>query len=98
MAEANHRSKENTTINVTEVVAYLNRAFTRASIKVSDKVGSKAIRTCNGKGKCETTPMYDYQVEFSYLIDNIQRSPNYIVPKFIQEANALIASMEAAAA
>jgi len=94
MADA--KSKE--TINTTDVVAYLNRAFSRASSKVGEKFGRMATRTCPKKGKCETTPLYDYQVEFSYLIDNIQRSPNYIVPKYIQEANALIASMETAAA
>ena len=83
-------------IDVEKVTSYLNLAFTKAAIAAYDKIGNKAIRTVNKKTKkVTTTPLYDYQVEFMYLIDNIMRGPQYIVPKAIQKANELIAALEA---
>lgn len=72
-------------INVEQVVGYLNHAFSKASQKANRVIGSK-----NSKG----TKMYRYQVEFCYLVDNIQRGPRYITPKLITEANELIAKLE----
>lgn len=66
-------------INTDQVIGYLNHAFGKAVQKAN--LGSK-----NQKG----TKLYEYQVDFSYLIDGIGRSPNYIVPKLITEANELI--------
>ena len=86
------KSKE---IEVEGVVNYLNRAFTKAAMKSAKTIGAKASRFLNNNGQWETTTMYDYQVEFFYLIDNIQRGPSYIAPKYIQDANQLIAQLEA---
>lgn len=72
-------------INVEQVVTYLNHAFSRAQQKVIQAIGNR-----NFKG----TRLYDYQVDFCYLIDEIQRGPAYILPKTIQDANQLISSLE----
>lgn len=82
-------------INIEDVIKYLSRAFSKASAKASDAIGFKAARTKNKEtGKYETTLMYDYQVDFCYLIDNIRRGPRYISTKSIQLANELIAKLE----
>lgn len=85
---------ESKPINVDEVVNYLNRAFSKATSKASAELGNKAIRQKNHRGVVEKTALYDFQVEFSYLIDNIQRGPGYIRPKVIQQANDLIHQVE----
>jgi len=85
-------------INIEDVIKYLSRAFSKASSKAGDVIGSKAVRTKNKEnGTWETTLMYDYQVDFCYLIDNIRRGPRYISTKSIQLANELIAKLEAEA-
>lgn len=82
-------------INLNDVTNYLSRAFSKASIKAAETIGARAHRTKNPRtGLWETTPMYDYQVSFCYLMDNIQRGPRYISTKSIQYANELIAEME----
>lgn len=80
-------------INTDQVVNYLNHAFSRAASKASSKLGNRALRTVVD-GTVETTALYDYQVEFCYLVDTIQRGATYIVPKVIQDANDLIARLE----
>lgn len=72
-------------INVEQVVTYLSHAFSRAQQKASQAIGNR-----NYKG----TKLYHYQVDFCYLIDEIQRGPVYILPKVIQDANQLILSLE----
>ena len=79
-------------INVDKVVRYLSHAFAKAMTSATSKIGNKALRTSK-KGKVSTTALYDYQVKFCYLIDDIQRGPSYIAPKKIQEANELIAAL-----
>lgn len=81
-------------INIDEVVKYLNRAFSRATYSSSSVLGNKAIRFKNKDKVWETTSLYDYQVEFCYIIDEIQRSPKYIAVKAIQKAYALIREVE----
>lgn len=76
MAERQNHQKK---INTSQVVSYLNHAFGKAAQKAN--LGAK-----NGKG----TKLYEYQVEFSYLVDGISRGPTYIVPKLIAEANELV--------
>jgi hypothetical protein len=66
-------------------VTYLTRTFRAAEQKLKEKEGWD-----NSKG----TTLYQYQVDFCYLIDSIQRDPSYIAPKRIQEANELIANLE----
>ena len=87
----NKRAFEPKKINLVQVVNYLNHAFQKAMTKTS--IPHKAVASVNN-GKRTTTPLYDYQVEFTYLIDNIQRGPAYIIPKLIQEANELIEDLE----
>lgn len=75
--------KQQKKINVDQVVNYLNHAF------------SKAIQRSNlGPSNHKGTKLYDYQVDFCYLIHEIQKGPSYIVPKKITEANELIAMIE----
>ena len=84
-------------INIPEVVGYLNRAFSLALDKAQDtgNLGKQAVRKVDETtGNIITTPLYDYQVEFAYLIDNIQRSPAYIVPRYISEANSLLETVK----
>jgi hypothetical protein len=63
-----------------QVVNYLNHAFAKAIQPLGNK---------NAKG----TELYDHQVDFSYFIDSIQRSPTYIVSKIITDCNRLIDSI-----
>jgi hypothetical protein len=72
-------------INIEQVVIYLNHAFSRAMQKVSNQIGNR-----NHKG----TTLYAFQTEFCYLINEIQQGAVYILPKIIQDANNLIASLE----
>jgi hypothetical protein len=72
-------------INTEQVISYLSHAFMKASQKVQHLIGNR-----NHKG----TKLYRYQVEFCYLMDEIQRGPAYILPKIIQDANQLIISLE----
>jgi hypothetical protein len=73
-------------IDINRVVEYLNRAFANAVYKAGENLGTRD----NSKGSV----LYDYQVEFSYLIDSIQRDPSYSAPKMIQDANTLIEQLE----
>lgn len=72
-------------INVEQVVTYLSHAFARAQQKAVYAIGNR-----NYKG----SKLYDFQVNFCYLIDEIQRGPVYILPKVIQDANQLILELE----
>lgn len=72
-------------INVEQVVQFLSRAFSNAMNKASNVLGRD-----NSRG----TKLYEYQVEFCYLVDEILRGPVYIVPVHIQSANELIAKLE----
>ena len=72
-----HESKQ---INRDQVIKYLNHAFSKAT----QQFGSK-----NVKG----TDLYDHQVDYCYLVDEIKRGPSYMVPKVIAEANRLIDSI-----
>ena len=82
-------------INIDEVVKYLSRAFSKAASKSAAVVGTRAQRFKDRDGVWSTTPLYDYQVEFCYLINNIQKGPRYIATKSIQRENELIADLEA---
>ena len=75
--------KDVKSINVNQVVSYLNHQFAKTAEEVFGRV--MAV-----KG----TPLYDFQVEHCYLIDEIQRGPTYILPKIISDANENIAAMK----
>lgn len=72
-------------INVDQVVSYLNHTFA----KVADEVFG-ALRTKAVKG----TTLYRFQVDHCYLIDEIQRGPTYMLPKVISNANDNITAMK----
>lgn len=72
-------------INVEQVIGYLNHAFIRAQQKAIPAIGNRNFRG---------SKLYDFQVDFCYLIDEIQRGPVYILPKIIQDANQLIVALE----
>lgn len=84
-ARPRQEDKEQKKINVEQVVSYLNHAFSRAQQKVLPVIGNRNV---------QGTKLYDYQVDFCYLIDEIQRGPVYILPKVIQDANQLIVNLE----
>lgn len=91
-----HNDRKSKPINRSEVVKYLNHAFSRAVYQAtsSGNLANRATRKVLDSGKVEKTPLYEFQVEFAYLIDSIQRVPAYIIAKHIQEANELITSVE----
>lgn len=85
-------------INLGDVIKYLSRAFAKATSKASNSVNTRALRVMNKRtGQWENTLLYEYQVDFCYLMDNIKRGPRYISTKSIQRANELIAELEAEA-
>jgi hypothetical protein len=77
--------QEERKINTEQVVSYLSHAFISAMKKAQPLVGNR-----NHKG----TTLFEYQVDFCYLVDEIQRGPEYILPKIIQDANQLIVELE----
>ncbi len=77
--------KDAKSINIDQVVSYLNHTFAK---KAEEVFGSKARSAIRG------TPLYTYQVDHCYLVDEIQRGPTYMLPKVISSANDNIASMK----
>ncbi len=88
-----HQRREHKQIDVNQVLDYLNRAFDKASEPYGPR--SKAVREGSAKkpGPPKGSKLYEYQIEFCYLIDNIERGPRYMRPKVIQAANDLINGM-----
>jgi len=76
-------------INIDEVIKYLSHAFVRAVSK-SGLRSTRATRSKQRNGGFTTTKLYDYQVDFSYIMDNITRAPRYSSTQSIQQANDLI--------
>jgi hypothetical protein len=76
-----NREYKKKVVNTDQTIRFLNHAFGKAQAKAIGGSGYK-----NTKG----TQLYDYQVDFCYLIDDIQRGSKYIAPKKISEANNLI--------
>lgn len=78
-------------IDVKQVTRYLSRAFATAT-----KDLGRAVRFKNDDGKWETTKLYNLQVSFTYLLDEIQRGPTCLVTHHIAKANSLIDSVKSA--
>jgi hypothetical protein len=74
----------NERINIDQVVSYLSHAFSNAVQDFPQKSVTKDGKYSKG------TDLYKLQVDFCYLIDQIQRGPSYITPKAITECNELI--------
>ena len=86
MGNVSYTSNQDKKADTDRVVEYLNRSFAYTLQKASDRLGTRD----NSKG----TLLYQYQVDFCYLINSIERDPGYIGNKNIQEANALIERLE----
>ena len=72
-------------INIDQVVSYLNHTFAKTSEEAYGSLRPKAVRG---------TSLYEYQVNHCYLVDEIQRGPTYMLPKVISNANDNIAAMK----
>lgn len=73
-------------IDVTQTVRYLTGAFSRATQGMERAARVKDKNT----GKYVTNELYDLQVTFSYLIDDIMRGPKYFVQKLVSDCNQFI--------
>lgn len=73
-----------------KTMMFLVRSFASTTYKAAKIIGTKTETPTGAK-----TELYDYQVEFAYLLDNIKRCPQYFAPKYIQEANDLITGIKA---
>lgn len=90
---------KNSTNNKNEVqslVKHFNSLFSQAVNKVAFVIGNQASRIKNKKDKSDATPLYTIQVEYSYLIDDLERGPKYLVPQKINEIGSFIREVESA--
>ena len=79
-------NKEVREININQVVRYLNHAFSKATSGLD-----KAVRYVDYNiNKVKTTELYDLQVDFMYMLDEIQRGPKYALSRVISDCNKLI--------
>ena len=76
--------KDAKSINIEQVVSYLNHTFAKTSEEV---FGTRAAAL-------RGTRLHKYQVDHCYLVDEIQRGPIYMLPKVISNANDNIATMK----
>lgn len=96
MARDNDRRddrREHKEIDINRVIDHLNRAFEKTAEPFGPR--SKAVRNSNPRrpGPPEGSKLYEYQIEFCYLINSIQRGPRYIRTKVIQTANNFLDNM-----
>lgn len=70
-------------------VKYLYGAFLHATLKANAILGNKAERNDMGN-----TDLYNFQVDFAYIINNIQSCPSYSVQNHIHEANNIISTIK----
>lgn len=75
--------KDVKSINVKQVVSYLNHSFAKMA---EDVFASRAA--------VKGTPLYDFQVKHCYLVDEIERGPIYMLPKVISRANDNISAIK----
>lgn len=83
MSKPDKRDAKN--IDAKKVISYLNHTFAKTAEEVFGR-----IRPANTRG----TPLYGFQVDHCYFVDEIQRGPTYMLPKVISDANANIAAMK----
>ena len=77
--QQNFRNRPRQTLTTEEIdktILYLSRAFANATYKAGKIIGFKAERVNSQTNSLKTTELYDYQVEFVYLLDNIKRCPS----------------------
>ena len=75
--------KDAKSINVKQVVSYLNHSFA----KMAEEVFAS-------RSAVKGTPLYVFQVKHCYFVDEIERGPTYMLPKVISYANDNIAAMK----
>lgn len=66
-------------------VSFLNRSFREAA----DEYKSRTGLSSNTRG----STLYEYQTDFAYIIDKIQRGPIFFAIQNIAEANDLIGKL-----
>lgn len=86
MTEVTVSQQTKPAIDSDRVVRHLNRNFDKAI----REMGGKALKDKDGN----PNKLYLYQVEFAYMIDEIQRGPVYLMPKIIADANELITKIQ----
>lgn len=75
-----------TSINIPGTVSHLNKQFASSIQKLGYLTGVRfAVRD---------TEVYDFQVQYAYIINSITTSPGYIVPKFVTSAHELIREVD----
>lgn len=74
------QQKQRSPIDTDRVVRHLSRNFSVITKDLGRAVKGNAL--------------YNYQIEFAYMIDEIQRGPEYLAPKVIADANELIATIQ----
>ncbi len=80
-------SNEREAVDVQRVVDHLNHAFAVAT----KDMGRPARVAVEGSDVLVPNKLYQLQVDFSYMINEIVRGPRYIAPKIIADCNELIA-------
>ncbi len=89
--------KDAKSINIKQVVSYLNHSFAKMADEVfASRAAVKGTpeKTKSGIWQCPKTPLYTFQVKHCYFVDEIERGPTYMLPKVIGYANDNIAAME----
>ena len=84
-----NRSNTQTVGEVQRVVDHLGHAFSIAT-KDMPRAARVGVEGSNGPVPNE---LYQLQVTFSYMIDDIVRGPRYIAPKIIADCNEFIAKI-----
>lgn len=62
------------------------------------KITAGMGRATRANGNQPATDLYGYQVEFSYMIDAIQRGPRHFAPKVISDCNEFLDTISQAKA
>lgn len=96
--------KEAKVINVSKTVEYLNRVFQEAcrGLPLAQVAGNfnakagKVVRWENPSDReVEGERHLQWQVDMAHMINDIQRSPGYFVPKIVADCNKLIEDVKA---
>ena len=85
------------TLDRDQAVTSLSRGFENASQHLSPK--TKAVRNGDPRkpGPAEGSPLYLYQVEFAYLLDEIMRGPEATAWQAFAQAKQLISEVSESA-
>lgn len=81
MQHSTHERKDGKPANLEQTISYLRNAFVNATRPLGFK---------NHKG----TKLYEYQVEFSWIMREITDGAWYLISDYVKEANELISKIE----